>query len=329
MIIDFVGKRFVYLAISAILTIPGLISLAIPPSLRPGIEFTSGALMSVRFNDAPEQGTLREEMGRLGYHDAIIQRTSDGDYLIRTRMLTTEQRDPNGQIVVQGERKQLLDGLQEKFGTATVLSFDEVSPIVAQEIGQRSALAVVVASVFILLYITFAFRQVPNPFRFGVCAIIALLHDVVIVMGAFSIMGKLFGTEVDSLFITAVLTVIGFSVHDTIVVFDRIRENVARHQELPLAAQVNRSVLETMGRSLNTSLTTIFVLLAMLLIGGPSIRGFLLALTIGIVIGTYSSIFNASALLVSWDKGEIGRFFRLSRRAPKAVATTLLHLVGV
>ena len=131
------------------------------------------------------------------------------------------------------------------------------------------------------------------------------------------------------MFVVGILTVAGFSVHDTIVVFDRIRENVARHQELPLAAQVNRSVLETMGRSLNTSLTTIFVLLAMLLIGGPSIRGFLLALTIGIVIGTYSSIFNASALLVSWDKGEIGRFFRLSRRAPKAVATTLLHLVGV
>ncbi len=320
MIIDFVGKRFVYLAISAILTIPGLISLAIPPSLRPGIEFTSGALMSVRFNDAPEQGTLREEMGRLGYHDAIIQRTSDGDYLIRTRMLTTEQRDPNGQIVVQGERKQLLDGLQEKFGTATVLSFDEVSPIVAQEIGQRSALAVVVASVFILLYITFAFRQVPNPFRFGVCAIIALLHDVVIVMGAFSIMGKLFGTEVDSLFITAVLTVIGFSVHDTIVVFDRTRENQRRMPGHDLPYVVNVSLNQTLGRSLATSITVVLTLVALLLFGGVTIQNFVLTLLIGIIAGTYSSIFVASQLLVMWELGELNYSHWFNRAESKAAA---------
>ncbi|MEK7217044.1 MAG: protein translocase subunit SecF, partial [Chloroflexota bacterium] len=252
--------------------------------------------------------------------DAIIQRTSDGDYLIRTRILTTEQRDANGQITAQGERQQLLDGLQEKFGSSTVLSFDEVSPVVAQEIGQRSALAVLVASVFILLYISFAFRQVPNPFRFGVCAIIALLHDVVVVVGAFSIFGKLFGTEVDSMFITAVLTVIGFSVHDTIVVFDRTRENQRRMPGRDLPYVVNVSLNQTLARSMATSITVVLTLVALLLFGGVTIQNFVLTLLIGIISGTYSSIFLASQLLVMWELGELKWSRWFGRAEAKAAA---------
>lgn len=320
MIIDFVGKRYFYLILSALITVPGLISLVIPPGLRPGIEFTSGALMSVRFNNPVTQPALREEVLKLGHHDAIVQATSEGDFLIRTRLLSTEQRDASGQVTVAGERQQLVDGLQQTFGPLTVLSFDEVSPIVAQEIGQRSALAVVVASLFILAYISFAFRQVPNPIRFGTCAIVALLHDVVVVLGVFSILGKLFGTEVDSMFITAVLTVIGFSVHDTIVVFDRTRENQRRMPGRDLPFVVNASLNQTLGRSLATSITVILTLFALLLFGGVTIQNFVLTLLIGIISGTYSSIFVASQLLVMWELGElnVGRWF--GRAQPKPAA---------
>ena len=160
------------------------------------------------------------------------------------------------------------------------------------------------ASILIVLYITWSFRRIPKPtssLRFGVCAIIALIHDVLVLLGIFSILGHFFGVEVDSLFVTAVLTVIGFSVHDTIVVFDRIRENLKRVGGQDFAGVVNDSILQTLDRSLNTSLTVILVLVAMLIFGGESIRWFVAALLIGVTSGTYSSIFNAAPLLVVWQ----------------------------
>ena len=195
------------------------------------------------------------------------------------------------------------------------ISNASVSPSVASETTLRAFLAVLAASVCILLYVWFSFRKVAKPWRYGACAIIALLHDVLVVLGIFSILGWLLDIQIDTLFITAVLTVVGFSVHDTIVVFDRIRENMQRRTSETFEQVVDASLVQTMARSLNTSLTVIFTLTALTLFGGVSIRTFTLALLIGIISGTYSSIFNASMLLVIWEKGELG-FNRLRRGGP-------------
>lgn len=317
MVIDFVSKRFFYVILSAIVVIPGLISLAIPPSLRLGIEFTSGTLMGVQFEQQVEQSDLRDEMAKVGFSDAIIQHAGAGEYLIRMRIL---QAGGSGNVTDPQVRKNIEDSLRNRFGNLTVTSFDAISALVAQEIVQKAALAVVVASMFILLYITYAFRQMPNPFRYGVCAIIALVHDVVVVLGVFSIMGKVLNTEIDSMFITAVLTVIGFSVHDTIVVFDRIRENLRRLPGRDLAAVMNESLTQTLARSLMTSLTLVFTLVALLLFGGVTIQNFVLAMLIGTISGTYSSIFVASQLMIMWENGELSpsRWFNRSARRQEA-----------
>jgi preprotein translocase SecF subunit len=177
---------------------------------------------------------------------------------------------------------------------------------VAFDTSLKAFLAVLAASVCILLYIWFSFRKVAKPWRYGACAIIALLHDVLVVLGVFSILGWLFKIQVDTLFITALLTIVGFSFHDTIVVFDRIRENMQRRTSETFEQVVNASLVQTMARSLNTSLTVLFTLSALTLFGGDTIRTFTLTLLIGIFSGTYSSIFNASMLLVIWEKGELG-----------------------
>ncbi|MBV9021730.1 MAG: protein translocase subunit SecF [Ktedonobacteraceae bacterium] len=193
-----------------------------------------------------------------------------------------------------------------------LISNSEVSGSVAGETTRNAFLAVVAASVAILLYVWFSFRKVPKPWRYGACAIIALLHDVLVVVGIFSILGWAFHIQVDALFITALLTVVGFSVHDTIVVFDRIRENMQRRTVETFEQVVNASLVQTLSRSLNTSLTVLFTLSALTLFGGESIRTFTLTLLIGIFSGTYSSIFNASMLLVIWERGELG-FDRFNR----------------
>jgi len=201
---------------------------------------------------------------------------------------------------------------------AQLLDTASVEPSVAQETTRNAIIAVIAASVLILLYIWFSFRKVVRPWRYGVCAIIALLHDVLVVLGVFSILGwiSILGwtphTQVTALFITALLTVVGFSVHDTIVVFDRIRENMQRRTSETFEQVVNASLVQTMARSLNTSLTVLFTLSALTLFGGASIHDFTLALLVGIFSGTYSSIFNASMLLVIWEKGELG-FGRFNR----------------
>jgi preprotein translocase SecF subunit len=193
-----------------------------------------------------------------------------------------------------------------------VLQNSTVSGSVASETTRNAILAVVAAAVLILLYISFAFRKVAKPWRYGTCAIIALLHDVLVVVGVFSILGWLFNLQIDALFITALLTVVGFSVHDTIVVFDRIRENMQRRTSETFDQVVNASLIQTMARSLNTSLTVLVTLSALTLFGGETIRVFTGALLLGIFSGTYSSIFNASMLLVIWERGELGlgRFSR-------------------
>ncbi|MDY6916685.1 MAG: protein translocase subunit SecF [Chloroflexota bacterium] len=325
--IDFIGKRRWFFIASGAIILVGLVFMlyswiAFGSPVRQGIEFSSGSMMTIRFEDEVSQADLRDEMANLGHADAIIQRTGEGDYLMRTGELAPEERDPvSGEVVVPSERIQIEEALQERFGDLTVRDFSSVSPTVSTETRDIAMIAVAVAAVGILLYITWAFRRLVKSFRFGVCAVVALLHDVVIVLGAFSIFGVLLGIEIDAMFVTGILTVIGYSVNNTIVVFDRIRENQTRNIGVPLEVVANDSIVETLPRSLNTGLTTLFVLLALLLFGGTTIRDFVLVLLVGVIIGTYSSMCIAGQLVVAWDRGGIGGLFRrlgrlLPRRAP-------------
>ena len=313
MMLDFVGKRHLFFLISFLVILPGLISLILPGGLRPGIDFSSGSIMTVRFDQPVDQADLRQEFTTLGHPEAIVQKSGGegaNTYIIRTFPLQGEQKDASGQVTQVSERTQIEDALKARFGNLEVLAFDSVSPIIAQEIVQNATIAVFAASIGILLYIWYAFRRVKNSFRWGTAAVVALVHDALIVLGAFSILGRLFNIEVDAMFITAVLTVIGFSVHDTIVVFDRIRENYGRRQGDRFENIVNHSLMQTMARSLNTSLTVMIVLVALYLFGGVTTQNFVLALIIGILAGTYSSIFIASQLLVVWERGEFGALWK-------------------
>jgi len=311
--LDFVGKRKWYFLFSALVILVGIVSL-ITFGLKGGIEFTSGSTMTVDFEQTVEQADLRSEMANLGHDDAIIQRTGEGDFIIRTKELEPEVRDPEtGEVITPAERDTIEEALEQRFGTLTVLDFYSVSPIVATEIGRNAAIAVIVAAVGILLYITWAFRRLVRPLRFGVCAILALIHDVLVLLGIFALLGGIMGIEIDAMFITGALTVIGYSVHDTIVVFDRIRENMTKRPGQNLEETINNSILETLGRSLNTSLTALFVLLALFLFGGATIQNFILVLIIGIITGTYSSVCIASQLLIVWQNREFPRLLRRLR----------------
>ena len=310
--LDFAGKRWYYLSVSIILFAVAAVILAIPPHLKTGIEFSSGSSFTEQFSQSVDQGDLRAAMRDIGYSDARIQSLGNNTYLIRTPELPgtptlSGQQGP----APQGEIDRIEAALGERFGGKPQRQdFSTVSGTVSSEIARNATYAVIAASIAILLYIWFAFRHLTKPFRYGLCAVIALLHDAFIILGLFSFMGKAFNTEVDTAFITALLTVIGFSVHDTIVVFDRIRENIAHDPFIPFEEAVNASLTDTLTRSINTSFTVVLTVLAMLLIGGATIRNFLLVLLVGVVVGTYSSIGIASQLLVGWERNDIGRFFR-------------------
>ena len=319
--LDFVGKRYWYFAFSALIIGAGIISLLIPPALKPGIEFSSGSTMTINFDALVEEVDLRQELENLGHPEAIIQRTGEGEFLIRTKTLSTEERAEGGEITKPSEKEEIEEALRGEFGSVTIPSFDSVSPMIASEIVRNAIWAILAAIIGILLYISWAFRKLPSPFRYGVCAVVALVHDVLVVVGLFSIFGKLFNIEIDTMFITGLLTVIGYSVHDTIVVFDRIRENLTKGVSRSFEVTVNRSILETLGRSINTVLTVLFTLLAVYLFGGVTIRNFILVLLIGVVSGTYSSIFNASQVLVVWQNNEIGRFLQRLRTGRAAART--------
>jgi len=260
---------------------------------------------------------LQEEMASLGHSEAIIQGTEENTFIVRTSKLAEEVTDPEtGEMLTEEEA--IRRALEERFGPVEILSSYDISPSMARGIASKAAIAVAVAAVGILLYVTWAFRRLMRSFRFGVCAIVALVHDVLIVLGIYAFFGSFFLMEVDVMFITGVLTVIGYSVNDTIVVFDRIRENRTKSTGSSLETIVNNSIMEILSRSLNTSLTTIFVLLALFLFGGATIHNFVLVLLMGVIVGTYSSICIASQLLIVWENGELGRLFR--RVLPRRVA---------
>ena len=303
--IDIVGKRYLFFLISAIIIIPGLISLVVPPGLQLGVDFTGGTLWEIKFDQPTSTQAITDVLAAHGFGDSQIQASAGNDFLIRAKEIRPD-------LPVKSE---ILADLKAKIGPLTEQSFQSVGPTVGTEVWQRSIEAIGLVAVGILFYLWWAFRRVPRPYAYGICAILALLHDAFVVLGVFSIIGRIIHIEIDSLFVTALLTVIGFSVHDTIVVFDRVRENSIRHRGEPFASIMNHSLLQTMGRSLSTSLTVIFTLSAMALFGGASTRLFAVALLVGIVSGTYSSIFNASMLLVLWETGEFSRWFRRNRVA--------------
>ena len=248
----------------------------------------------------------------MGHPGALVQAVGSDSVLIRTRVL---EESSGGQV---SERQVIQDALEESIAPIAGSRVDTVSPIIAQETVRNTFLALLVASVFILGYIWYAFRRVPRAYRYGVAAVVTLVHDTLIVLGVFSILGRVLGMEVNSMFIVGILTVAGYSVNDTIVVFDRIRENAIRVPDRRLEDTVNLSIIESVGRSVNTSFTTLLVLLAMLLIGGDSIRELLLVVAIGVVVGTYSSIFIAAQFIVIWERREFGRVFTLGRREAAA-----------
>ena len=305
---DFAKSRPWFFLLSALIILPGVVFLILSPGLKPGIDFTGGSSLTVQFPELAKvnQESIRTELATIGYEDAKIQNfgiiEAEGEkyetFFLRTQTLNEEQKDL------------LVESLNNAFSpneTDTLQSFDLVSAVVAEETVINALWAVLAAAVGIFFYIWWAFRNVPSPFRYGLAAIVALLHDTLIVVGIFSILGYLFEIEVNTMFLIALLTVIGYSVNDTIVVFDKIRENVLIYSNRPFPEIVNLSISETIGWSLNTSFTLLVTLLALLMFGGSTIREFLYVLIIGVLVGTYSSIAIATQVLVSWNQKSLGR----------------------
>ena len=359
---DIVGKRNLWFAISAILTIPGLLFIVLG-GLRPSIDFTGGTEWEVRYADQPSAAEMTATLAELGYPDALVTELSDGFLRIRTEPIdlvpaqtpapspstsasasavaspsasasasaepsaspsaaaspsasgsasASPSAEPTPPPIAEGtEFAELENQLEDTFGAGDPRLLRTVGPIIGAELIRTSAILIIVGELFILAYLWMRFG-----FRFGTAAIIALLHDVILVVGTFAILGYFFNLEFDALFVTALLTIIGFSVHDTIVVFDRIRENRVRHAGESFGAIVNHSILQTVARSIITSLTVVGTLGALLLLGPPTIQTFTLALLLGVVSGTYSSIFNASQILVAWDEWDRGRKARQGTAKP-------------
>ena len=293
---NIIGKKYTFLTFSAILVVLSLAAIA-QWGLKLGIDFTGGSLLEVSFaTEAPSIDAIQNALRPLALDTIVVQPVGDQDIIIRMKHIDEETH------------QKILRALSSlaPAGSVTELRFDTIGPTIGQELRSRSILAIVLASAMIIIYIAWAFRSVSKPvssWKYGVVAVLALVHDVTIPPGVFAILGRFYGVEVDALFITALLTVMGFSVHDTIVVFDRIRENLRKLKKPePYEETVNRSVNETIVRSINTSCTVLLVLCAIFFLGGETTRYFSLVLILGIIFGTYSSIFVASPLLVVWHK---------------------------
>lgn len=291
---DIIGKKNWYFGLSLLVLIPGIIALFLW-GLNLSIDFTGGSRLTLSFENNVTDSHIELVSKVLKNQKIKVASVEKSSKLIFVRTTPIDSAQNN----------KFISALSSEFKGVLEQEFETIGPVIGRETTLNALKAVGIASILIILYITWSFRQIPKPassFRFGVCAIIALVHDVLVVVGVFATLGHFFNVEVDSLFVTAILTVIGFSVHDTIVVFDRIRENLRKIGSLNFSKTVNDSIIQTISRSLSTSLTVVLVLVALLLFGGDSIRWFVVALLIGIISGTYSSIFNASPLLVLWHE---------------------------
>jgi len=304
---NIIKYRYIYFGISLLVIIPGIVALILW-GLPLGIDFTGGSLLEVQFTSGQppiiaDVAALYDEMStsQINISNPVVQPVGADSLSIRSK----EMND--------ALKSQIVAALKDRFGggqDVVILNFTQVSAVIGQEIAIRAAGAVALAAFAILLYITYAFRGVQHAFRYGTAAIIAMLHDVLVVVGMEAILGHFLGWQADSLFLTALLTVIGFSVHDTIVVFDRIRENSNIYRRVGYETVVNHSIVQTLDRSINTQLTVMLTLLALVLFGGTSIRHFVIILIIGIFSGTYSSIFNAPPILTVWENKEWRNWFR-------------------
>ncbi len=293
--INIIGHRFWFFLISGIVILAGIIALIVF-GLHPGIEFKSGSEITISFEQPVAKEQVVQALSDLGYGaGSAIVRKSGTDFIIDLPELNDEAKT------------ELLAGLTDRLGPFQDGGFQLVSAKAAADTTRNVAIAVAISALGMLLYISWAFHRMPNPLRWGTCAIVALVHDVLVVVGVFAILSGIFGWQVDLMFIAGVLTVIGYSVNDTIVIFDRIREKVSRNPGAEFEALVNNSLLETLSRSLITGLGTLFVLVALLLFVGTSIQNLVVVLLAGIVTGSYSSFGTAASLLVVWEKREWGR----------------------
>ena len=306
---NIIKNRYWYFFISLLVIIPGIVFMVLNFKADGAVfllspDFTGGSLFELQFSgvrpSVEEILATYEKYSTEAYpiNDPIIQPLGEDSYSIRSKQVTEETK---ARIV---ETLSTASG-----GQVNVLNFTSISPSVGQEVTNAAAVAIAMAALAILSYIWYAFRGVEHSFRFGAAAIIAMLHDVLVVIGAEAILGYFLHWEADALFLTALLTVIGFSVHDTIVVFDRVRENSTVYRRVEYETMINHSIVQTLDRSINTQLTVMFTLLSLALFGGESIRHFVIILLVGIFSGTYSSIFNASPILVVWENREWKNWF--------------------
>jgi preprotein translocase subunit SecF len=282
--------RLIYFLISALVLVPGIISLVMF-GLRPSIDFTGGALLELKFNKAEIEKLTNEKIKNVveeqDYEVSSVQSSGENTFLIRMKPISKD------------EVTTIKTTLGEEFGEEPEeVRFETVGPTLGQELLRKTLFAIVLAAGAIMAYVAWQFKDK----KFGLCAILAMFHDSLILLGSFSLLGYFLGVEVDTLFVTAVLTILSFSVHDTVVVYDRIRESLKTYPQADFDQIVNKAITETLARSLNNSLTIIFMLVALLLLGGTSIRWFVVALLIGTIAGTYSSTFTAAPLLVVWSK---------------------------
>ena len=284
---DIVGRRNWYFLLSLAIILPGIVSMLVF-GFRLGIDFQGGDQYNLAFKQPVQASAVQKEMDTFNV-EAVVQQAGPNGVLVTTKPLGNAQ-----ETTIRAD-------LTAKFPVDTSKSsYSSVGPTIAKELVVGAGGLIAIASILIVAYLSFRFN-----YKFAVCAVLALLHDVFLLTGVYSILGRVFNSplgEINTLFVTAALTVIGFSVHDTIVVFDRIRENLRQASRLTFEQNVNLSIIQSLARSLNTSMTVVFVLVALFLISPQSIKGFTLALLVGIVSGTYSSIFNASPLLVVWRR---------------------------
>jgi len=296
---NIIGRRKIYYLISLVFIIPGMLSILVF-GLKLSSDFTGGSRMSILFKDNVDKEQVEFINSTLGNQNIKVISIEPSEKLAIVRTPPIDER----------KNQEFLKKLKEKYEGATQEEFSTIGPVIGRETTQNAVKAVVLAAFLVVVYITFVFRKVPKPassIRFGISTIIALIHDVFVVVGFFAILGYLWSVEIDALFVTALLTIIGFSVHDTIIVFDRIRENLGKNVNESFSEVVNDSILQTITRSLNTSITVLLVLFTLLLFGGETIRWFVVALLIGIITGTYSSIFTASPILVDWHNWSLKR----------------------
>lgn len=296
---NILGKRYFFFGVSLLIILVGL-GVLVFRGIPLSIDFTGGSLLEVNFAGAqPQTGDIIAVYEDAGISDVQVQTSDTGSYIIRSQFLENDDRDA------------VLAALGEKIGAVSVVRFDSVGPSIGEQVTSRGTLAVVVSSVLVVVFIAWSFRGVTHAFRYGICAILAMIHDVAIIFSATAIGSLLWGWEIDSLFLTALLTVIGFSMQDTIVVFDRIRENSNIYRRIDFETLVNHSIVQTLQRSINTQLMTVeFLLLALAMFGGVTLREFAGILLIGLLSGTYSSIFIAAPILVLWENREWKTWFR-------------------